>query len=63
VQVLMFEQPVAAWMKFVASFAVATVAGLATYGPAMRLAGRLKRIAAGRPHEAEESKGAPVPGP
>lgn len=63
VQVLMFEQPVAAWMKFVASFAVATVAGLAAYGPAMRLAGRLKRIAAGRPHEAEESKGSPVPGP
>lgn len=63
VQVLMFEQPVAAWVKFVASFAVATAAGLATYGPAMRVAARMTRVVAARPHEAGASKGEPVPGP
>ena len=62
-QVLLLEQPLAAWLKFTLSFAVATLTGLAAHGPAMRLAAQLKRVAASRSHAASESKGEPVPGP
>lgn len=63
VQVLLLEQPLAPWWKFLLSFAVAAAAGLAAHGPAMRLAARLKRIAAPRSQPASESKAEPVAGP
>ena len=61
-QVLMWEQPVTAWLKFVVSFAVATIAGLAAYVPATRAVSWLRPVAKPRQHPASESKGEPAPG-
>ena len=65
VQVMMFEQQLPAWAKFLASFAVATAVGLITYGPAARLAAGFTRRRAG-PTAAEAiaaaGKHEPMPG-
>jgi hypothetical protein len=59
VQVLMYEQPVAAWVKFIASFAAAAAVGMLAHGPAARGLTWLKRLADGGPGQVEPGKPAP----